>query len=186
MKERLRQVLEYFGINQTEFASRTGISKATLSHILSAGGRGGNLSDPTIEKIVTAFPSLNRDWIARGNGSMINSDLTNEPNLFTNIERSLQSSISKNQHIRHKQEEKHQQIVPNVNNSVNHQVNQDSSANESRNETLNVSDSFVAYPTENPIYSQDANNIKSIPQKRKITRIVIFYDDNSFTEHLPQ
>lgn len=184
MKERLRQVLEYFGINQTEFASRTGISKATLSHILSAGGRGGNLSDPTIDKIVTAFPLLNRDWIARGNGSMINSDLTNEPNLFTNIERSLQSSIPKNQPIRNQEEqhEKRQQTISNV----NHQVNQNSFANESRKETLNVSDSFVAYPTENQVYSKDVNSIHSAHQKRKITRIVIFYDDNSFTEHLPQ
>ena len=184
MKERLRQVLEYFSINQTEFASRTGISKATLSHILSAGGRGGNLSDPTIDKIVTAFPSLNRDWIARGNGSMINSDSTNEPNLFTSIERSSQSSIPKNQPIRNQEEkhEKRQQTVPNVNNSVN----QDSFANESRKETLNVSDSFVAYPTENQVYSKDVNSIHSAHQKRKITRIVIFYDDNSFTEHLPQ
>ena len=184
MKERLRQVLEYFSINQTEFASRTGISKATLSHILSAGGRGGNLSDPTIDKIVTAFPSLNRDWIARGNGSMINSDSTNEPNLFTNIERSSQSSIPKNQPIRNQEEqhEKRQQTVPNVNNSVN----QDSFANESRKETLNVSDSFVAYSTENQVYLKDVNSIHSAHQKRKITRIVIFYDDNSFTEHLPQ
>lgn len=182
MKERLRQMLEYFGINQTEFASRTGISKATLSHILSTGGRGGNLSEATIDKIVIAFPSINRDWIALGVGSMVNSSIAEEPNLFTDIPETQNQPVASIE----KKTERQRTTVNNVNQVANQSNISSSSETVTQPTTINISDSFVDNSNEQSIYKHSSKQENQVLLKRKITRIVIFFDDNTFTEHLPQ
>lgn len=178
MKERLRQMLEYFGINQTEFASRTGISKATLSHILSTGGRGGNLSDATVDKIVVAFPSLNKDWIVRGVGSMVNSSSAQEPTLFSDINEAPNKPVAP---IEKKTEQQRTTV-----NNVNQPSANTSTEYDLQPVSINISDSFNESQSEQTVYQHSSKPVNQESPKRKITRIVIFFDDNTFTEHLPQ
>jgi transcriptional regulator with XRE-family HTH domain len=65
---RIKEIMEYFHLNQTEFAERTGIPKSNLSKIL-----GGSLAcgPGTMNKVVLAFTNLNKDWILYGVGEML-------------------------------------------------------------------------------------------------------------------
>ena len=65
---RIKEIMEHFHLNQTEFAERTGIPKSNLSKIL-----GGSLAcgPGTMNKIVLAFTNLNKDWILYGTGEML-------------------------------------------------------------------------------------------------------------------
>ena len=66
-KERIEFLIRRLGINATEFSTKTGISGATLSHIMS--GR----SLPTLKifrAIIAAYPELNPEWMMMGTGTM--------------------------------------------------------------------------------------------------------------------
>ena len=66
-KERVEFLLSQMGLSNVEFAARTGMSPATLSHILS--GR----SKPTLSilrGIIAGFPELSPEWVLMGTGTM--------------------------------------------------------------------------------------------------------------------
>lgn len=83
MKERLRTLMQLYGINQSELAVKIGVSKMTISHIMSEGGRGGSFKPETIEAIQRAFPSVDINWLVYGTGNAPQSDeeatLFNQP-----------------------------------------------------------------------------------------------------------
>lgn len=86
MKERLRTLMQLYGINQSELAAKIGVSKMTISHIMSEGGRGGSFKPETIEAIQRAFPSVDINWLLYGTGNAPQSDeeatLFNQPQQF--------------------------------------------------------------------------------------------------------
>lgn len=66
-KERIEFLIGQLEMTNVEFAARTGIAPATLSHITS--GR----SKPTLailRGIIAGFPDLNPEWILMGTGTM--------------------------------------------------------------------------------------------------------------------
>lgn len=66
-KERIEFLIGQLGMTNVEFAAKTGIAPATLSHITS--GR----SKPTLtilRGIIAGFPDLNPEWILMGTGTM--------------------------------------------------------------------------------------------------------------------
>lgn len=68
--ERIQEILKSKGLNNVQFCSATGISPASLSHILS--GR----SNPTLailRNVVSGFPDLNPAWVMLGEGEMYRS-----------------------------------------------------------------------------------------------------------------
>ena len=60
MKERLRRFIEAENISQAQFADRLGITRASVSHILSGRNKPGF---DFIQCIIEAYPSLSPDWI---------------------------------------------------------------------------------------------------------------------------
>jgi len=78
MKDRIKQVMDYKGMAQINFANFIGVSPASLSSIFNGRTR------PTlniVEAIKSKIPEINTDWLLFGNGSMINGDGA-EPDLF--------------------------------------------------------------------------------------------------------
>ena len=77
MEERIRQVMDFLGLSQQDFAQKLGISPASLSNIFN--GR----SKPTnnhVQAIHRAFPKINTNWLMFGEGVMLDdggSDLQN-------------------------------------------------------------------------------------------------------------
>lgn len=64
-KERIEYIIKDMGMTNVDFASRTGIAPATLSHITS--GR----SKPTLailRGIIDGFPELSPEWVLMGTG----------------------------------------------------------------------------------------------------------------------
>ena len=95
---RIKEIMEYFHLNQTEFAERTGIPKSNLSKIL-----GGSLAcgPGTMNKVVLAFTNLNKDWILYGVGKML-ANTTPAINQ-TNIQGDINISGGNNTNIGHGQ-----------------------------------------------------------------------------------
>ncbi len=67
MISRLQQLLQAEGINKSEFAEKTGIAPATVTHLLS--GR-NNPSYEIICAISRNFPKISLDWLINGTGKM--------------------------------------------------------------------------------------------------------------------
>lgn len=85
MEERIRQVMDFLGLSQQDFAQKLGISPASLSNIFN--GR----SKPTnnhVQAIHRAFPKVNTNWLMFGEGVMLdeggndsqNPGMSNSPN----------------------------------------------------------------------------------------------------------
>ena len=77
MEERIKEVMEYLGLSQQEFAQKLGISPASLSNIFN--GR----SKPTnnhVQAIHRAFPSISTNWLMFGEGVMFGDNGDKSPN----------------------------------------------------------------------------------------------------------
>lgn len=157
MRERIKLILDNYNINQTEFCNRTGIKKSALSHIMSKNGRGGSLSDKAVEKILNAFPNVNRTWLMTGDGKMsdINEYEQTTLNLFTDTDETDDDNMP--EHV----EEKKVHL----------------NARSSKPKTERVHNEL---PVSNTETQQTQNTIA-----RKIERIVIFYTDGTFSDYSP-
>lgn len=104
MKNRIEQVIEYFGMTPSQFADTIGVQRPTLHHILS--GR-NNASLDIVSRIRSAFPEVNVDWMISGEGEMLrnssptdqlpenNSDSSLFGDLFQSAENSKNQSSPK-------------------------------------------------------------------------------------------
>ncbi len=68
MKERIRLIMEYLQLSQQDFASRLGISPASLSSIFT--GR-TNPTNNHVNAIHREFPEINVNWLMFGEGEML-------------------------------------------------------------------------------------------------------------------
>ncbi|MDR2791410.1 MAG: helix-turn-helix domain-containing protein [Tannerellaceae bacterium] len=73
MKERIIKIMEREGMTAARFAEAIGAQRATMSHILS--GR-NNMSLEIAQKILDRFPKLSPDWLLRGAGDMYRNERT--------------------------------------------------------------------------------------------------------------
>lgn len=71
--ERIKELIDNLGLTNSEFAKRTNLNPATVSHIL--GGR-NKASLQVIGNIKEAFTNVNIDYLIAGSGSMF-TDFTN-------------------------------------------------------------------------------------------------------------
>lgn len=155
----MERILRRYKLNQKEFAKKVGINKSTLSHIFSKNGRGGNLSQSTLEKIVYTFPDINMNWLRDGMGEMLRSNAAmvsqttidfNDKQVREPVKAAIEEPFVNN--------ESEQKAVENgIDNEIEH----------SNIERLNK------------LPLQEFN-------EKKIRRIVIFYTDNTFTDYLPE
>jgi hypothetical protein len=65
MKKRLLEFLSYLGIGQTKFEERAGLSRGYINKLK------GNMKLDTINKIVLAYPEINKEWLISGVGEML-------------------------------------------------------------------------------------------------------------------
>lgn len=79
MKDRLRQIINYTALKQTEFADKLHVQRSNISHFLS--GRNKPRLD-FIEKLKDAYPEISLEWFIMGTGDMFvnkNNPLDKEP-----------------------------------------------------------------------------------------------------------
>lgn len=63
--QRVDELMSALGLSQSEFASRIGVGPNAITNWKSRGIQGSSY-----EKIATAFPQVNMDWLKNGNGEM--------------------------------------------------------------------------------------------------------------------
>ncbi len=67
MKDRIRQIIDYFQMNPHSFAQEIGVNRSTLSHILNGRNK------PSVEflqKILKRFPDISAHWLILGIGNI--------------------------------------------------------------------------------------------------------------------
>lgn len=67
IKERVLAFIKYKELNNKQFEDMCGLGNGFVSKI------GYSIREPKIELISTAFPELNKDWLVRGVGEMLNN-----------------------------------------------------------------------------------------------------------------
>jgi DNA-binding XRE family transcriptional regulator len=86
MKERIIQIMNTEGLFPSKFAEEIGIQRAAMSHIISERNKP---SLDVIMKILERFSYINPDWLLSGTGDMKRNTSQNrvssEPDLFTNV-----------------------------------------------------------------------------------------------------
>lgn len=72
--QRLREIVTYSGLSVRAFAMKCGIAQNTMSYYLSGQRKP---SYEAVDKILLAFPDLSSEWLTRGRGVMLLSQLGN-------------------------------------------------------------------------------------------------------------
>lgn len=62
IKDRLKELLQILGIGQKAFETKCGMGNGTINNIKNG------ISSPNLEKIISAFPEVNIEWIISGKG----------------------------------------------------------------------------------------------------------------------
>lgn len=68
MKERLKQLIDYYGISTNLFSQKIGVSEGTIRKILT---QNTTIRSDTLEKISQNFTEINLDWLITGRGEML-------------------------------------------------------------------------------------------------------------------
>lgn len=71
MDEKIRQIIEFYGLNVRQFEQKISASEGQIYKYLS---RGGGLNSDTVAKILDNFPDISPDWLLLGKGEMLRSE----------------------------------------------------------------------------------------------------------------
>lgn len=169
---RLRFFMDSSGLQSSQFADTCKIPRPTLSQLLN--GRNKKVSDEIIAKVHSGFPELNVLWLLFGEGSMyLNSnDRFSEPENAQIPHPSSQYHTDSQDVIQPKE--------PNIFAGFYNQSGEIPREGEIGSfKEINENDTLKNNPN-NHSTNEPANVLI-----KKITSILVFYDDNSFESFVP-
>lgn len=70
VKDRIITYIKYIGISQKRFEETVGVSNGYVNNVKASP------SSTVLQKIFSACPDLNKDWLLTGEGPMLTSDLS--------------------------------------------------------------------------------------------------------------
>ncbi len=159
MDTRLKQFLAAENITQSQFADKIEVSRASISHVLS--GR-NNPSYEFIKAIMSKYPTLNMEWLMFGKGKMYNTpqqssrENAREDVLFNDLFAETESKPS--------------EIT-------------DEASNHDVEEYTEIQKPEPAQPTVPFSVIKDLVESTQQPvQQRKVSKIIVLFDDGSFQE----
>lgn len=159
MKERIQQIMDREGMTPGRFADSIGIQRSALSHILN--GR-NNPSLDVMMKVLNRFDYLSTDWLLFGTGPMFKHQL----NPIGTVEND--NNISSDLGI----------------------VNEgDINGNSIANIPLQTSaDESASGPYIEPRTTHHVKEVvvKEVEKMRSVSKIMIFYSDNTFENFIPE
>ncbi len=165
MVERLKFYIETQGMLTSQFADAIGMPRSSFSQLLT--GRNKSISNATIGKIHAAFPDLSIVWLLFGEGEMMNSTNMDKP---TETTQQSQLSIFGENEIFESDAEvdaKYAKEIEVENRPILQQPSDATQASEPRG------------PVYHSLYTPQANN-------KRITHIVVYYNDNTFETLRPE
>ena len=89
-RERIELLMKSYGLTPSQFADRTGIQRASVSHIISGRNKP---SLEVLQKIYEAFPELDIKWLMTGRGEEPVVSALGGPSDAADVENSLFSSV---------------------------------------------------------------------------------------------
>jgi transcriptional regulator with XRE-family HTH domain len=190
---RLKFLIQKLGITSSEFAERCGISRATLSQLLT--GRNKKISDVIIGQIHSAYPSLSIMWLLFNEGDM----WIGQPEGKTFQEANADSSENSEWEAEEITEspdgcsitETVGKTVFSGSQNLENATTHPSNSPEAKENGLK-SGQNTPLTTENKQNTPLINNLELLneienlrPKPRKIIQITIYYDDNTFESFYP-
>ena len=163
MNTRLKQFLAAENISQSQFADTIKVVRASVSHVLSGRNKPGY---DFICAIMSAYPSLNIEWLIAGKGKMYKNSPDRETSTANTIE-SLQA---------YNVDEDIPTLFPGENDVED--IFQSTSQPVSPVSKVSMQPDYANTPSINNIDNQLQHPVK----QRKAIRVTIFYDDGTFQE----
>ncbi len=155
MKTRLQTLLSSEGIASSRFADVLGVNRSSISHLLS--GR-NNPSLDFLQKVLVKYPKINPDWLLLGQGEMYRNNAGK-------VEKQGGSDLF-DMEITNKPKQMPQQSSKVVNKPIFNKVKE-------------VSPQVAPEPViSNNVAPKDLVSLSS--DKKKLRKIVFFYEDNTF------
>lgn len=177
---RLKSLISNLGINSSVFADNCGISRATLSQLLT--GRNKKINDVIISQIHKAYPALSILWLLFNEGEMwvdavsdsstVSSQITEQENGSSN---NKSSNGIQNGHeiLNFSDNEQGTNKYANHDGLELHKFEDNSNDFQSINSCIKTSELI-----------NEINNLKS--KIRKVVQITIYYDDFTFESFFPE
>jgi len=185
-------ILKTQNLTSSQFADEIGVQRSNISHILS--GR-NNPSLEFVTKIIKRFPDLNLEWLIFGKGSMykerkaVDQKLNiktlqkqSKPiDLFSNIEE-VEENFVENKQLQN------QVFNPIIKKDENYSTHNELSENKKNIVEKTEDNSFEdIVRTEKTINESNKEvKVEMDTEKKKIEKIVIFYDDRTFREYFAE
>ena len=193
LNDRILTFINSLSISHATFADEIGVQRSAIAHIAKGRNR------PSLEmvtKITDRYPEINVMWLLKGTGSMMN----NTPNVISLQQRQvIPSSPVIDDSLKHtlfaQEEEKNTSIQKNDDESFStSQAKEPAVEIKSSHRSYSVNDfdeedesqTPAVQPTPPPVKeSHSAENLipaAVMKKEKKISRIVVFYDDSSYEE----
>ena len=165
MNTRLKQFLAAENITQAQFADTINVVRASVSHVLS--GR-NNPSFDFVKAMMTHYPELNIEWLMFGKGKMYKEKVAAEVPASTPVSSPAPSSVSSPGSGPAPQ---YDQLFPEIENEKPSGVsNPVQEVKVERNlETTTILNAL-------------GNNTQSAEKQRKVSKILILFDDGTYQE----
>lgn len=94
VKERLKEFINYIGINQHKFETCCGLSNGYVNNIRVS------IQPKTLQRIALSFPNLNQAWLLTGEGEMLKNAPGGDCDSGDNVESSRNVNVTDLQHFR--------------------------------------------------------------------------------------
>lgn len=165
MNKRLQQFLSAEDITQSQFADKLEVARASVSHILAGRNKPGW---DFIQSLLANYPNLNIEWLLSGKGKMY-KQAGNDTVAAESPAEPLNDGADETIDLFSNQEPAENPVRISV------QTRPESNISE---QTTRASSNIKATQTQN----SPARTIEVLDSERRIAKIVIFYDDNTFVE----
>ena len=202
MNQRIQQFLAAENISQSQFADTIDVARATVSHIIAGRNKPGF---DFIESVSRHYPSLSIEWLITGKGKMYKTQ-NYRPGLEEGSLFDDEQQINSSTELLKSPDNEMPAYVKDAAEAYNGQTRSD----EALSSELAAADNAIKRNAERkratqqpqqiqPAYSQQTNNRQqqsnrqtqsqqapsiaiSMNSKRRINKIIVFYDDNTFQE----
>lgn len=179
MNNRLKQFLAAENISQSQFADTIGVARASISHILSGRNKPGF---EFFTSIARHYPSLNLTWLITGKGRMYGNGSSSGTLVAVPSAATADSS------------EETQEVLLDGEASSGGDLFSGELSGQEKLEYDRIPVSNESRPRAQERHMQPEDDIRNIsapampgggytsPQVRRITKVVVFYDDNTYQE----
>ena len=177
IQDRIQQIMQNYGLNSGQFASKLGVQPSNISHVLSGRNK------PSLEfvtKIMKAFPDVDYRWLVMNQGSMLSTpqqeNVETTPLQQEKVSQQERKTSFYGAEIKEEKTEKKNQLP-----DLFEMAEQVVPVKEVKNEKEEI------IPKENKqdiIVEKESKDSLAINNTtpKQVERVIVFYTDNTFEE----